>query len=356
MKILHTADLHLGSPMTTHLSPDRVRQRKSELVATLERMVEEAVYLGARLFIIVGDLFDDVKVGKRLCERVLGVMSRTTSLDFLYLPGNHEKNAIVESGLPLPSNLKIFGKDWTYYTYGDVTLAGRSELTADMLESLRLNQYGRNIVLLHGALADRSTGEDAIGIRDCADRHIDYLALGHYHSYGVTELDERGYAVYCGTPEGRGFDETGEKGFVIIDTDRTRVEHKFIPFARRRLHWLRVDLTGAVRGIDVEDAVALALGRIKPDDMVRVELTGERHPELFVDIDAIVARFADAFYHFECRDSSRTLIDPEAYRYDKSLKGEFIRLCIAREDLSDEDREAIIRVGLAALMDESTEV
>ncbi len=356
MKILHTADLHLGSPMNAHLSADKIRQRKSELVATLERMVEEAVYLGVGIFIIVGDLFDDVRVSKRLCESVLGIIERTTSVDFLYLPGNHEKNAIVDSGLALPKNLKIFGADWTYFTYGDVTLAGRSVIASDMFRSLRLDPYGKNIVLLHGALADRSTGENTVGIKDCTDKNIDYIALGHYHSYGVTEIDDRAVAVYCGTPEGRGFDETGEKGFVVIDTSARRVSHRFIPFAKRRLHWLKIDLTGLARRIEVEDAVALALEKIKPDDMVRVELTGARHAELFVDLDAISARFADTFYHFECRDCSRTLIDPETYRYDKSLKGEFIRLCMAREDLTDEEKDAVVRAGLAALMGESMEV
>ena len=33
MKILHTSDLHIGSPLTSRLSADKVRARKNELIA-----------------------------------------------------------------------------------------------------------------------------------------------------------------------------------------------------------------------------------------------------------------------------------------------------------------------------------
>ena len=58
MKILHTSDLHIGSPLTSRLSADKVRERKSELLANFEKMVEEAVYQRVGAFIIAGDLFD----------------------------------------------------------------------------------------------------------------------------------------------------------------------------------------------------------------------------------------------------------------------------------------------------------
>ena len=44
-------------------------------------------------------------------------------------------------------------------------------------------------------------------------------------------------------------------------------------------------------------------------------------------------------------------INPEDYKNDISLKGEFIRLVLA-SDGSEEDKAAIIRTGMQALMGE----
>lgn len=354
MKILHTADLHIGSPLTARLSPEKIRQRKTELIVTLERMTELALSRDISLFIIAGDLFDTRRVSKSLCERVLRIIEGTPSVEFLYLSGNHEKNAIIESGLPLPRNLRIFSEDWTYFDYGDITVAGRSELSEDMFATLRLDPGRKNIVVLHGALLDRSS-RDAVGIKDAADRGIDYLALGHYHSYSVRAIDERGIAVYCGSPEGRGFDETGDKGAVVVDFSTRRPREAFVQLARRRLHIVKVDITEASGTLEIEDEIAAQLRDIPGADMVRVELCGKRLPELFPATDAIVTRWQDRFYHFELQDLSRTKIDPESYRYDKSFKGEFIRTVLEAE-LSDEDKEAVIRAGIAALLGEDTDL
>ena len=89
---------------------------------------------------------------------------------------------------------------------------------------------------------------------------------------------------------------------------------------------------------------------------MRARLVGKRAPELFPDEGAIVSRWQSAFYHFEIRDESGIRIDPEDYKYDRSLKGEFIRLVSARTDISDTEKDKIIRTGLAALMGECDEI
>ena len=43
MKIIHCADLHLDSNMTSNLSREQAKQRKAELLATFERMWDRLV-------------------------------------------------------------------------------------------------------------------------------------------------------------------------------------------------------------------------------------------------------------------------------------------------------------------------
>jgi DNA repair exonuclease SbcCD nuclease subunit len=350
MKIIHTSDLHIGSPLTARLSPDKAKERKRELIATFSRMVDEAIYQRARLFIIAGDLFDTETVTKTSLDKVLTVIERAASIDFLYLPGNHEKDALISSGAALPKNLRIFGDDWTYFDYDYVTVAGKSEITPNMFGTLNLNYAKTNIVVLHGGIVEGRSGGEYIGLFDTVGKNIDYLALGHYHTYSQTVLEDGGVAVYSGTPEGRGFDEAGEKGFVMIDTNGKSVSHSFIPFATRNMRIIDVDITGASTRIDVENRALLALRTARSGDLVRLRFIGERTPELYPDTDSVVAMHQNSFWHLEAKDETKLRIDPETYKYDKSLKGEFIRLVLSKSDMTDNEKDKVIRAGLAALM------
>ncbi|MDD6608684.1 MAG: hypothetical protein PUE97_03070 [Subdoligranulum variabile] len=51
------------------------------------------------------------------------------------------------------------------------------------------------------------------------------------------------------------------------------------------------------------------------------------------------------------KDQTHLAINPEDYKHDISLKGEFIRLVLG-SDASEEDKAAIIRTGMQALMGE----
>lgn len=54
MKIIHCADLHLDSNMTSNLSREQAKQRKAELLATFERMIAYAKDNSVKAVIIAG--------------------------------------------------------------------------------------------------------------------------------------------------------------------------------------------------------------------------------------------------------------------------------------------------------------
>ena len=352
MKIIHTSDIHIDSPLTSRLPADKVRQRRRELLQGFGRLVNEARSLGAKAIIIAGDLFDSERISRKALDTAFEIIEGAEDISFFYLQGNHEGDAFLGSGRTLPQNLKTFGKDWTYYSLDGVTIAGRSEIREGMFESLNLSSGDKNIVVLHGEIRDRSAAPEAIGIRETMGRNIDYLALGHYHSYRAEAIDDRGVAVYSGTPEGRGFDEVGDKGYVILDTEPARLKFSFKSYAGRKLHIVPIDLSGVVRTTEINERVERAVRSIPYSDIVRVELCGRYFPTLWKDIDSLVRDFGDRFYYFEVKDSSRIAINPEDYKLDKSLKGEFIRTVIADESLDEATKEKIIACGINALMGE----
>ena len=314
-------------------------------------MIDEARKLCAEVIIIAGDLFDTERVSRRVIAEVLDLIGRASKIEFLYLKGNHEGDVILGSGIELPKNLKIFGDEWTYFDIGDVTFAGRSEITRDAFSTLSLDEKRKNIVVLHGALQDR-TDKERIGIRDLEGLPIDYLALGHYHSFSEHRISKRCTAVYSGTPEGRGFDEAFKCGFVLLRTAEEGILYGHIPFAQRQLHIVKVDVGTLTRQIDLEDRILASISGIPLDDMVRVVLVGEHETVLERDCEALSKRLMRGRFYLEVKDESRIRISMEDYKNDISLKGEFIRMVLCDSELSEKDRDAVIELGLRALAGE----
>ncbi len=355
MRIIHTSDVHLDSPLTARLSVDRIRERKEELISSFRRSIERAIDLGASGYLIAGDLFDTERVSRSTLENLMAIVGAASELTFYYLFGNHEKRLLTDSGISLPANLRIFDEDWTYFRLDDVVIAGRATTSEDMFRTLKLDPDRKNIVVLHGELCDHSAEGGAIGVGELEGLPIDYLALGHYHTYSERKIGTRCTAVYSGTPEGRGFDEVGEKGVVLLDIDRYGLRHELVRCSKRTLHAIDADISAARTSLDVEAAIENATRGIPNTDLVRVSLVGERPVELSYHLATLQDRVGLKFYHFEVRDESRLKINASDFANDRSLKGEFIR-SVAASDIPPELRDKVITVGLRALMGEELDI
>ena len=352
MKILHTSDLHLDSPLTTRLDSKKVRERKAELVLSFKRLAETTRREGAEAFIIAGDLFDSERVGKRTLRNAVEIISAYPEITFFYLSGNHERDALSVSGIKLPENLKLFENDWTYFSLGGVNFIGRCDTAADMFSKIKLNKDETNLVVLHGELRDRSDEGGVIGAKEAEELDIDYIALGHYHSYSKTEISRRCDAVYSGTPEGRGFDEAGECGFVMINAGAGKVTHRFTKSAQRTLRICEIDVTDAESDLALIYKIESCLRGIPRDDLVRIKLVGAKPLGKSYSPETILSSVARSYYYVELKDETRVKISPDEYKSDVSLKGEFIRGVLADDTLSDEEKNAIIALGIEVLIEE----
>lgn len=95
------------------------------------------------------------------------------------------------------------------------------------------------------------------------NKNIDYLALGHVHSFMQDKLDNRGTWCYCGCLEGRGFDECGPKGFVLLDVDEQtcRAQMQFVQMAARTLYTLEVDVSNVMTTREAAERMEEAVNR-----------------------------------------------------------------------------------------------
>ena len=355
MKIIHTSDIHIDSPLTARLPRDKIKERRTELIGNLRRLTEQAKRQGVTAIIVAGDMFDAERVTRRALTALVDAVEGARDIEFFVLPGNHDRGVFDSEEFKNLRNLHVFtyGKTETFDCEGGVTVTGISPCRAGMFDGLELDADKKNIVVVHGELRDKSDeASESIGLGEAAGKAIDYIALGHYHSYSVHRIDERGVAVYSGTPEGRGFDEAGECGYVLIDTEG-KLTHSFVPFARRKIRIIPLDLTGISRTPEIKDRAEVALSAVPSSDLVRLELCGRFIPGLWKDTTALTEAFRDRFYHFEVKDRSAISVNPEDYKNDKTLKGEFIRTVYADESLSEAEKAKIVECGLSALLGDS---
>lgn len=93
MKLIHCADIHLDSPMQTHMTAQQASVRNTEMLQSFVRLTEFAQERAVRAVLIAGDLFDGARVRARTVDALLAAIRRTPEVDYLYLPGNHDEAA-----------------------------------------------------------------------------------------------------------------------------------------------------------------------------------------------------------------------------------------------------------------------
>ncbi len=347
MKLIHCADLHLDSPMEANLPPERARERKAEILSTFAKLVRIADEGGVSAILIAGDLFDSNHVTKRTEHYVLDLIASHPSLYFFYLAGNHDRSSGIRTLADKPDNLCTFEDGWRSYAFGDVTITGSERPDPD---TLSLDPDALNIVLMHGQ-EGTGRGEDIIRFPRLKGKNIDYLALGHLHAYRTAQIDARCTACYSGCLEGRGFDECGQKGYVLLEVSGGKLTHSFVPIARRTLHTVTCDITGYVSQLDLENRLLNATCEIPSSDLVKAVLVGKVSGEAQKDLTHLAGVLSERFYFAKLRDESRLLINPDDYRHDISLKGEFVRRVMA-SSLSELEKERVIACGFRALSGE----
>lgn len=350
LKIIHGADFHLDSPFAG-LSPERAARRRGEQRELLDRLAGLAREKGADLVLLAGDLLDSQRVYRETLQALRSSLAAIPCPVFI-APGNHDccTERSIWNTLDWPDNVHIFTSgSLEAVELPGCTLWGRAftgpRQDTCPLEGLSVPDDGK----LHLAVLHASVGQGGdyapISPAHIAASALDYLALGHIHQGSGLQREGDTFWAYPGCPEGRGFDETGDKGALYVEAEPGRVTAQFIPLARQRYEILSADVTGAG---DILSAVRAALPADTENLICRVLLTGESQPP---DLAALERALAPQFYGLTLIDSTRLPRDLWARRGEDTLTGLFLQTmwdkCRAEPDNSVYQLAA--RYGLAAL-------
>ncbi len=362
MKLLHCADIHLGSKINSKLPPQKAAERRIELRLAFNKMINYAKTSGIKAILIAGDAFDSDRPLKTDKEFFYDAVKACSDIDFFYLRGNHDKFESFEDGSV--KNLKTFGEEWTTYEYGFVTISGvefAKNNTTSIYSSAVFRRDRFNVVMLHGQIADTVQSGNVV-LNALKDKNVNYLALGHVHSFSHGKFGDATYA-YSGCLEGRGFDETGEKGFIVLDVltaarekdgdfGRYGFSFEFVRNSIRVIKEKSIDISTADGTFAAMNIISAELEKdgefAAPENALRLNLIGECDFDVLTAAREIEKDLSLKFFFAEVKNKTTDKLNLDEFLNDPSIKGEFVRK-VLDSDLSSERKNEVIKIGLKAI-------
>ena len=354
VKILHAADLHMDSPFAA-LPEEKAKLRRREQRQLLDKIAE--LSKNADIVLLAGDLFDSSASYWETTEALSSMLTAIKAEVFI-APGNHDYCASRSpyAFMELPENVHIFKTPQLravelpklgVRVWGAGFTSGSCE---GLLKNFTVPKSDYiELMVLHGDLAPESR-YDPVTEADIAGSGLDYLALGHTHTYSGVKKAGGTFYAYPGCPEGRGFDETGPKGVITGTVSKGKVALEFTELPGRRYRIVEADLTGET---DLSAAVKKAVGQGFPDDVVRLVLKGQYSGD--VDTEALRQSLEDRFFHLTVKNELKKTRGIWDGAGDDTLTGLFLSKLREKYDEAGEDAESrelielAARYGLAAL-------
>jgi len=302
MRFIHTADIHLDSPLT---GLSAYQDAPTELLRTatrdaFENLVSEAISESVDFLIIAGDLYDgtwkDFNTGI-FFARQMGRL-KLAGIPVYLLLGNHDADNEMTKKLVLPENVHKFssGKAQTFRIPElRVALHGRSFKDPATTENLALSypapvEGWLNIGVLHTALEGHTVHANyaPCSITQLEAKGYQYWALGHVHEHRIWQGSST--IAFPGNLQGRHIKETGPRSALMVTaagTDIEAVDRVYVDVLRWQA--LLVDVSASSTLDDVVRAVGRALAELVDSTdgdrpiAARITLTGASaaHGQLF---------------------------------------------------------------------------
>ena len=243
MRIAHLADLHLGFRAYHRVTARGVNAREADVAEAFRETVEQVVALAPDLVLVAGDVFHTVRPSNssiaEAFRQFASLAARLPDVPVVMIAGNHDSPRSSDTG----NILSLFREIPNLYVVTEEAERVQLDSLGTAVLCLPHNALARaeeialepdpaaetNLLMLHGTVGGASAegkiryvseyGGVVVEDTSIAPERWDYVALGHYHI--ATGLAPNMW--YAGAIERTSTNiwaETGEKGFVVYDTDR----------------------------------------------------------------------------------------------------------------------------------------
>ena len=370
VRLLHTADFHLGKQFPS--LRDKAGEYRNQLLRTFEKVADLAITEKVSLLLIAGDLFDTSRVYGLTIGKVLAAFAKLEAADIrvCIIPGTHDvynENSIYRS-LHFPENVTVFTPEYSQQTYEelDVTVYGMVSDSKSWgnspLSGLSLSGKSRfHVGMAHCSIKRAGMIESDAMILDKAEiasSELDYLALGHWHSFHDFSQGGTACASYSGSPEPIDMDQKGAGNIVMVTLhDKNKVEFQPIRVGTKKCESIALD----VSPYESADSIAKMIeARSDPNLILKVTLTGLSSMDYDLNSEEIENTLGGHFFTLRISDESHPKLEKvKSQNYpEKTVVGRFLR--IMEEKIAaasnEEDKalyEEALKLGFALLQGRS---
>ncbi len=372
-RLLHIADLHLDRAFAAMgCQGDLARRRRQGLRDALKRVGETARERLCDAVTIGGDLYEHERAGVDTARFLVETFAAWRPMRVFIAPGNHDAllPGSVYRRTEWPDNVSLFTEPaLTPIAIEDgLTLWGLAHREpvwqGDPLEGGPSgDQAGVHLALFHGAeLGSLPEGKSIHGpflMEHIRERGFAAALCGHYHRRRV---DERGGLLYPGSLEPLTFDETGERGPVLVEVSPSGGV-RYEPLTLNR--WTALSVECRVEACTSQEAVLDAIvnactshtrGRDPEHMLIRVDMVGGVDCSIPFDmftIETAVRERLDCAL-LKVRDFTSSEQDVASALTERGTRGAFARAATAAAEQAADEAEAemlrdALRYGLTAL-------
>lgn len=366
VKVLHCADLHFDTPFK-ELSKEVSDTSKNELLEVFKKIIDLAIEENIEVLLIAGDVFDNLTVNKNTLFFISDQIKRIKNIKVFISPGNHDpyNEKSFYSMINWPENVYIFKGDMEFKEVKELNLiiwgAGfrNNYENETLLKSINVENNKINIMLLHGEIisANSKNEYNPIYINDIYKSNIDYIALGHRHKFsGILKEGMTTYA-YSGCPQGRGFDEEGEKGVIIGEVYKGGTNLSFLPVCKRKYITKEIDITGTN---NYDEVIFKLLSDLSDEEIhknfYKIILKGELKEHFNLKESVLIEKLKNKFYYIKIINDTSIEVNLTELSTDYSIKGMFIAKILEKlKDASDDDKEILklaLKMGIQCLSED----
>lgn len=371
IKLLHCSDLHLDAPFTSLSDMEgRPEQRRQELKALLERIVELARAEQVDLMLVCGDLYEHGYIRKSTIRFLCDQFEKIKEIPVIIIPGNHDP-ATVDSFYhhwEWPSNVHILKDDSKDNSKDNLKDNSKDNLKddsafyedpvtgvrvyGDLISPEDIDNTHINILMFHGTL-DMPFSTDAYQPVSSAEMEgcgFDYCAMGHFHTRrqgaGVTKR------IYNpGSPEPLGFDEIGEHGVFITSIDKQEDKESNIQTMFKKMNlrsFIKLDVQAGGCLTDEQAALRIAAAMESEgsgDDLYRVLVHGFITPDLKIDTAYITELLKAKAFYLRITDQTTPDYDFDQIAAEPGLRGLFVKKMLDRaaKTMGAEEKQLVMQ-------------
>ena len=367
VKIVHTADLHFDTPFNEVDEKQRLIN-KEELKEVFKNIINFCKEKHVDILLLAGDIFDNLTLSRETIHFIENIFNDIKETRVFISPGNHDPydNNSFYKLIKWPENVYVFkgNLEKIYIEELKTNVWGAAfngkYVRKSILKGFSQNDEEINIMVIHGELSSSEEGNEynPITLKNIRESGMDYIALGHRHNFSGVLKEGSTFYSYSGCPQGRGFDETGDKGIVYGYVAKGFAELSFIKTCKRNYEEVYVDISNLFGYEEIREKI---LDSIKEKDrknnLYKIILKGEVSEKFHIEEKIVKSKLLNDFYFCKVIDKTSIALDIKELSKGYSVKSIFVRKLVKKlkEAKTDEEREVIkmaLKIGISSLSED----